>query len=222
MKQKLRIMSLSLALIIPISFIGCSETLDKLTTIGNVNFKTDDKNKDELNNQDNKLDDIDKVTDIEDSNITVDKVTDDKTENLEKVMREYNVFYYDIDYNIYSFKRNVEVIDKGVVKALTRELKVSPNDKVLATLPEGVEIRSAKVENRILTVDFGSDFYEKINLGSGSEAAMINCIVNTFGYNLGVDEVILKVGGKNYESGHILLEVGSTFKVDLSKVKEEV
>lgn len=209
-----------LVMALPLGLLGCSFNVDELLQGKNPGSKDEltkdteqDSNADITTDNNTEKDDVTKKDEV----IENDK-QDKEQQTTEK--KNYRIFYYDIDYNIYYFDKEVEVVDKGVVKALTKEMQIAPNNNLKATLPNGIEVRTAKVENDILTVEFGSDFHEKLNLGSGSESAMLQCLVNTFGYNLGVKNVIIKVDGKNYSSGHIVLEEGKTFMVDYSKAKE--
>ena len=218
MRVRKKIIAIVLLIAFPFVLLGCSfdgkQLLEGKNPINNLN-----KNKDSNTNSNNEaIKDTLSSDEVSGKGEEKEKTETKETEQV-KEKKVYRIYYYDIDYNIYYFDKEVEVVDKGVVKALTKELTIAPNTNLKSTLPSGIEVRKAKVEDGVLTVEFGSDFYDKVKLGSGAEGSMIQCLVNTYGYNLGVDHVIIKVNGKNYGSGHIVLEDGKSFTVDYSKAK---
>lgn len=76
-------------------------------------------------------------------------------------------------------------------------------------------------DDKIVHVDFSPEFVTEMNAGAGYEQAILQCITNTLGNYYGTDQVLITVSGKPYESGHILMKEGETFKVDMSKVVSE-
>ncbi|MPQ43616.1 GerMN domain-containing protein [Clostridium tarantellae] len=133
--------------------------------------------------------------------------------------RIYRLFYYDSNYNIYYVDKKVNLVDNAIIKTLSKELQTPPNKNLNKVFYPKVSVKSAKVSNDILKVDLSKEFYSEINLGSGSESCMFQCLTNTYGYNLNVKKVIITIEGKNYASGHILMEDGDYFTVDYSNVK---
>ena len=57
-----------------------------------------------------------------------------------------------------------------------------------------------------------------MNAGAGYELLILQSITNTLGDYYGVKEVNITIDGKLYESGHILMKKGETFKVNYDKV----
>lgn len=100
-----------------------------------------------------------------------------------------------------------------------KELKTPPEGiKSTPILSKNTQINSASVDEKkgIVLVDLSSDFKKEMNLGSGPEIMVLQCITNTFGHYYGKDKVIITVDGKPYTSGHIMMDPGQYFKVDYS------
>lgn len=158
----------------------------------------------------------------EESEMKDNEDTNENNKN-DEVSREnmiLRIFYHDNHYKLYYVDKEVEVQDKAIVKAVTEELKNDLHERLSVGIPIEAEIKDAKLENEVLTVNFYKNSFKNINLGSGFETSMLKCMVNSYGYNLGVDKVIIKVDGENYASGHIYLEEGEYFQVDYSEVSE--
>lgn len=69
-------------------------------------------------------------------------------------------------------------------------------------------------------VDFSKELVEDMNAGSSGESLLLQGIVNTIGNYYGVEEVVLTVENKPYESGHYSMNTDESFKVDMEKVQE--
>ncbi|MBH1940829.1 GerMN domain-containing protein [Mobilitalea sibirica] len=69
-------------------------------------------------------------------------------------------------------------------------------------------------DDNIVYVDFSSELINEMNAGAGYELLTVQSIVNTLGAYYGTEEVLITVEQKPYESGHILLKEGETFKVN--------
>jgi hypothetical protein len=57
-----------------------------------------------------------------------------------------------------------------------------------------------------------------MNAGAGYELLILQSITNTLGNYYGAQKVYITMEGKPYESGHILMKKGETFKVNMDKV----
>lgn len=150
----------------------------------------------------------------------VPEVTNPDTDIItpEKEMKSVRLYFYDvIADNIVYYDDVVEVTDKAVTNALINALKYPSNQSVTPSIPKSIDVTSAKLdaENNTFIVDFPSNLVSEMNLGSGPESSTLKSIVNTLGYNFNVDNVIITLGGKPYESGHIALSEGESFKVSL-------
>jgi len=72
----------------------------------------------------------------------------------------------------------------------------------------------------IVTIDLSANYVPSMNVGSSMEGAVLQCLTNTVGHAYGVEEVIVTLDGQPYESGHIALAPGDTFKVDYQDAAE--
>ena len=149
--------------------------------------------------------------------VSNDKASSNNTEDIEdKLVRLY--FYDSVSDNIIYYDDTIKVTDKALTNALLDALKAPSKSNVTPLIPENVNITSTKLDkdNNLFTIDFPSDFVAQMNLGSGPESNTLKALVNTIGYNYKVDNVIITLAGKPYESGHILMSEGESFKVSLS------
>lgn len=73
-------------------------------------------------------------------------------------------------------------------------------------------------EDKIVHVDFSPELISDMNAGAGYEQLILQSITNTVGNYYSAQEVAITVAGKPYESGHILMKEGETFKVNQDKV----
>ncbi len=73
-------------------------------------------------------------------------------------------------------------------------------------------------DDNVVHVDFSKEFVTDMNLGPGFEQLILQSITNTLGSYYGVEEVAITIEGKAYESGHIIMKEGETFKVNMDKV----
>ncbi len=112
--------------------------------------------------------------------------------------------------------RTGDVIRTVLEKALKQE---AVKKSYLPLLSANTVINSLYLgKDKIVYVDFSKDFTEEMNLGSGFEALVLQCITNTLGNYYGVDKVYITIAGKPYESGHILMKKGETFKVNMDSL----
>lgn len=130
------------------------------------------------------------------------------------------IYYYDakndkILYKDFTKKgEGTTIINSTIMNELTK----SPKSGINAALPNGVKIKSIKTvsgKDEVI-VDLPQSFVKNMNAGSGVEANILQCIVNTVGYNYKVNSVIITLDGKPYESGHISMKAGESFKVNYS------
>ncbi len=87
-------------------------------------------------------------------------------------------------------------------------------------LKEGVSINSLYLNNDgMLYLDVTKSFISEMANGTTGEYFAIQNLVNTLGRYYGVENVYITLDGGQYESGHIVMEKGESFSIDLSKVK---
>lgn len=137
------------------------------------------------------------------------------------LVQNVNLYFPSLDEDIYyfiskeiSFKTNDEA--KDVVESMIKDngdqpIVVSTNTKINSLYLNDEEKR--------VHVDFSKEFVSEMNAGSYFESMILQSITNTLGNYYGVEEVLITVEGKPYESGHILMEENEPFKVDLEKTK---
>ncbi len=103
----------------------------------------------------------------------------------------------------------------SIDKMLEDKLKNPPSDKLSRVLPEKVSIKKLYFDrsNWIVKVDLSDNFLEELNAGSTYEYNVIKSIVNTLGRFYDTEKVSISIDGRPYESGHIQLTEGETFKV---------
>jgi hypothetical protein len=98
---------------------------------------------------------------------------------------------------------------------VTAEFIVSEVVKVFEENGLTVGINSVTTKNDTIYVDFQSDKAPLVNVGSGVEATILDCIAQSLVDNLeGHNKVVYHVDGKAYESGHIVLELNDVYLND--------
>lgn len=123
------------------------------------------------------------------------------------------IYYEDKEISFYTNDITREKIEEAV-KNLTEsdyEPVISPNTKIKSLYLN---------KDNIVYVDFSKEFVSEMNAGTSYESAILQCITNTLGNYYNVKEVYITIEGKPYESGHILMKKGETFKVNMDNVQE--
>lgn len=138
---------------------------------------------------------------------------------------DFRIFYPDSNNEkvYYTNKRIDLYTGNEPYKALQEELKSPPSGSSLVkVLTSGVSIRNVKVDRDkdIVTVDFSKELLSEMNLGSGPEGMMLNCIADTFGWYYQVRKVGITVEGKAYSSGHIIINPGEYLTPTPDKAEE--
>ena len=132
-----------------------------------------------------------------------------------------NLYYPNIEDENYYYKTvELNVLKKGeVLPTIVKLYKENTLSGTEVVLSENADIKSAKLEkNKVLNVDFNKAFLEDMNAGSSYEEMILHSIANTLGEYYGAEKVAMSIDGKNYESGHILLESGEYIIPDYSKI----
>ncbi|CDM67979.1 hypothetical protein CM240_0814 [Clostridium bornimense] len=200
--MKRKAISLLLLISISISLLGCGNK----TTKDNKTSSNIDPFVIETSTKDSKTDNTN--SSIEDSN-------DPKTKTQTVRLYTYNC----LDDKMTYYNETLKVTDGALVKAIVNALKTEKNSDTL-TLSSKVTVNSAKLENDTLSVDFGDNFINTMNLGSTSELMLLKSLVNSLGYNFGVSKVYITVNGDNYSSGHIYKDERETFSVNYDNCVE--
>lgn len=195
--MKKRIFLLIFSLIFSLTLIGCKKN----------------------NNQPPKAPNSQNSVDEEESKDTPgenEKSNNGSPENKSITNNKVRLFYFDSSkLQLYYIDKEIEVTDKAIVKALTKELQNYSPNKNFMTLTNEVEITSAKIdkEKKLLTVVFSSSYVNKMVLGTSTESGLLASLLSTYGYNLGVDKVAIYFGDELYTSLRGELPEGY-FKVD--------
>jgi hypothetical protein len=131
------------------------------------------------------------------------------------------LYYPDEDEKIYvepiSLTFRTNDITRQILKdALSQE---AAKDSYLPLASINTEINSLYLgADQIVYVDFSKELVNDMNAGAGYEALILQSITNTLGNYYGAKEVYITMEGKPYESGHILMKKGETFKVNMDNV----
>lgn len=211
--MKKKILAILLSTVLSASFVSCAKNTDtnNENNLNNTSSISNDNN--------NQSDNSSKEPSSENTNETTNK---DENED-EVVSKNAKIYYYDVvtDKIVY-LSTAIEIKNKEVATALLNELKKAPTEDISAAINEDITLKSANVDknNDSITLDFSSNFVEAQNLGSGVEKSTLQAIANTFGEYFGVTKVIITLDGKSYSSGHILMNEGEGFTVNLNDVVE--
>lgn len=192
--MKKRIFLLIFLLIFSFVLISCNK-INNNTPSTNANENTVnkdniDKNNDNGNNNENPI----KNNSQSNNNFNEkDSISNNKV----------RLFYFDTkNLNLYYVDKEIQVSDKAIVKALTKELQDYSPNKNFMNLTDKVEITSAKIDEKqkLLTVVFSSSYVNKMTLGSATESGLLASLLSTYGYNLGVDKIAIYFGNELYTS----------------------
>lgn len=128
-------------------------------------------------------------------------------------------FYYPnvIDDKINYVEKKLSFNTNDITKMVfEKAFKDVPKGNVGKVLSANAKIKSLYLnkDNRVY-IDFSKELVTEMNAGSGYESMILQSIVNTFGEYYGVDKVYLTVEGSPYSSGHILMQKGEFFTVNL-------
>lgn len=134
------------------------------------------------------------------SNVTPDKSSLSSTTNT--VNRDCRVFYFNkVDLKTYCVDTSVKVTDNAFVTALTEKLYSAPNNNnnfVVLSKDYGVNSATLNYDTNVLTVVFNENFIKDMDLSTDVANGVIGAIVNTYGYNYGLDKVAIYFGDTLY------------------------
>ena len=220
MKRKL--LTLSCTIVLCLSLTSCGL---KTAITGDTTASTDDSKATETNSE-NKADTTNTDTAKENTNTasteettddaistnnnsfvenTNSNVTSDKSElssTTNTVNRDCRVFYFNkVDLKTYCVDTNVKVTDNALVTALTEKLYSAPNNNnnfVVLSKDYGVRSATLNYDTNVLTVVFNENFIKDMELSAEVANGVIGAVVNTYGYNYGVDKVAVYFGDELY------------------------
>lgn len=184
MKKKLFL--LLFTLIFSFILIGCSKTKENSPSdsSNNPNENIEEKNDSSKNKDETDKNDISKGEGSKDT-------------------RKVRLFYFDTaNYKVYYVDKEIEIVDKAIIKSLTKELQnYSPNENFL-NLTDKVEITSATLDEKsgVLKIVFSSSYVDSMLLGSSTESGLLTSLISTYGYNLNANKVAIYFGDVLYTS----------------------
>lgn len=135
--------------------------------------------------------------------------------------QQIEVYYPDADEKIYVEPVSITFQTDDITERIMEETlkKHADKDTYLPLASDNTVINSLYLgENNIVYVDFSGEFVRDMNVGSGYELLILQSVTNTLGGYYQSNEVTITLDGKPYESGHILMKEGETFKVSMEKV----
>lgn len=122
----------------------------------------------------------------------------------------------------------VEYMDKSVLMntndhtkdAIESAYKETP-EGLVPVLSENVQINHLFLnEDDRVHVDFSQELITEMNAGAMAETLIIQSLVNTIGTYYSVDEIYLTVEGEPYQTGHIEMQEGEYFQVNIDEAME--
>ena len=195
------------SLLLSIILIGCSR--NNSPSNGSDNNSNIENNNNEKENE--------KENDNNNENEKEKPKTDKPLAEIKKV----RLFYFDtVNYELYYVDKEIEIKDKAIIKAITKELQdYSPNKNFL-NLTDKVEITSATLDEKsgVLKVKFSSSYVDKMLLGSSTETGLLSSVLATYGYNWNVNKIAIYFNDELYTSLRGDLPNGY-FDVDYSSAK---
>ena len=213
--MKKNVLAIVLSLFIPFSLISCSKSPEvEENKVSNSSSVSNNSTSSEKDN--NSTTETDSKKDTEEN-------TEENTEKNFEKEENAKIYYYDaISDKIVYINKAITVNDDDAATALINELKKSPNNDISPSLSSEIVLNSSTLdaEKSTISLDLSSNFVSAQNLGAGAESSTLTAICNTFGSYFNVENVEITLDGKPYSSGHILMNEGETFKVNLNDAVE--
>ncbi|MDD4599495.1 hypothetical protein SDC9_03934 [bioreactor metagenome] len=127
-------------------------------------------------------------------------------------------FYYPAAYEdrLYFVDKQLSFHTNDITRAiLEKAYNDTPKENLAKVLSRNAKIKSLYLNNNVVYVDFSKELVREMNAGSGTEGMILQSITNTLGTYYGTDKVYLTIEGSPYSSGHIVMEKGEFFTVNL-------
>lgn len=186
-------------------------TIDSQNTLSLENNNVDD-SKENVNTDNNEEEDKDDEAQKEDE---VSENNDTSVSN-----NSGRIYYHEgFSGNNYYLSKEIKGNDKTKVSQIIDSLKALPGTDYLedvqyqefTPLNSEVSVNDVVMDGDTIKIDLSKNFTE--GLGSSEENSLVESIVNSIGYNLNVNKVIITFNGENYSSGHTYMEDGEAFEV---------
>lgn len=146
-----------------------------------------------------------------------------KIEENRPYVQTVNFYYPNIDDGkIYYKSKEVRFKTNDLTKkVLEIAYKESINNHIGKVFSKNTKINSLYLnKDNHVYIDLNQAFVSEMNAGAGYEAMILQSLVNTFGQYYNVEKVYLTIDNKPYESGHISMQKGEFFKVDVKNAIE--
>lgn len=218
MNKKLKVLVTSLVVISSIGLIGCVDKRDDTQTNSKPGIEEENDKKDKDDKSDKESEEtIEKEEEKPSANGSTenkpntgnDKPSSEKPNTEKPQAEQYSYDLYYLDETVSFLEKKTKSGDKeeilkpwSVFWQVQSNGQISKNTKVLT-----FEVNN----NNIGVLDVSKEMYDE-KLGSGIESLMLESLAKTFMSAYKVDGLIVKVDGKLYSSGHIILEEGKYFK----------
>ena len=134
------------------------------------------------------------------------------------------LYYANADEKIYPEQKTISFKTNDITRQKIEEALKAPAEREnsIPLLSENTKINTMyRGKDNIAYIDLSKEFVEEMNLGSGYEALALQSLTNTVGNYYGTGEVYLTIDQKPYESGHIIMAVGETMKVNMDLIVRE-
>jgi spore germination protein GerM len=131
------------------------------------------------------------------------------------------LFYADADEKIYTVQSELSLKTGTDSRSVLEEAmkKAMPKTSYLPLISANTKLNSLTLEkDNTVHADFSGEFVTEMNAGAGYETLILQGVTNTLGNYFGTDKVLITLDGKPYESGHILMDEGEVFEVNMDQV----
>jgi spore germination protein GerM len=135
--------------------------------------------------------------------------------------QQFMLFYADADEKIYSVQSGLSLKTGTDIRSALEEAmkKEPPKTSHLPLISANTKLNSLTLEkDNTVHADFSSEFVTEMNAGAGYETLILQGVTNTLGNYFGTNKVLITLDGKPYESGHILMDEGEVFEVNMDQV----
>ena len=146
-----------------------------------------------------------------------------KIENNVSLTQSLEFYYPNVDGSILNFVYKQLIFKTNDITRIKIETayKDLPKGNIIGVLSPNTKIKSLYLnKDNVVYVDFTKELISEMNKGAGFESMILQSITNTLGRYYGVNKVYITVEGKPYASGHIIMQVGEPFIVNITNSVE--
>lgn len=147
-----------------------------------------------------------------------------KAINTEKPFTQIiDVYYPHDDMKIYVVPTTLSFRTNDDTKQVLQETIIDEATKAsyLPLASINTKINKIDLYQDSIHVDFSPELITDMNVGAGYEGLILQAITNTLGEYYGVQKVLITVNGEPYKSGHIEMQEGEYFSVNMDWVVKE-